>query len=127
MMKFCKLRLCFFCVHFIRYDLRIRYIPSDFLEKLKEDKTTLLYFYQQVGACHTSCFKFTLAYPETPHIFIETEMVVCTFKRRIKVSECEIFAQVRTDYMQFHASKVSDGMALQLGCLEIRYRVFISC
>ncbi|KAA0711575.1 Protein-tyrosine kinase 2-beta [Triplophysa tibetana] len=30
-----------------RYDLRIRYIPSDFLEKLKEDKTTLLYFYQQ--------------------------------------------------------------------------------
>ncbi|XP_057199638.1 protein-tyrosine kinase 2-beta [Triplophysa rosa] len=57
-----------------RYDLRIRYIPSDFLEKLKEDKTTLLYFYQQV----------------------------------------------RTDYMQHHASKVSDGMALQLGCLEIR-------
>lgn len=29
--------------------------------------------------------------------------------------------QVRSDYMQQYASKVSDGMALQLGCLEIRY------
>ncbi|KAK3562987.1 hypothetical protein QTP86_013255 [Hemibagrus guttatus] len=57
-----------------RYDLRIRYIPSDFLEKLNEDKTTMLYFYHQV----------------------------------------------RSDYMQHCASKVSDGMALQLGCLEIR-------
>ncbi|XP_076835393.1 protein-tyrosine kinase 2-beta isoform X2 [Brachyhypopomus gauderio] len=57
-----------------RYDLRIRYIPTDFLEKLKEDETTMLYFYQQV----------------------------------------------RSDYMQYCASKVSDGMALQLGCLEIR-------
>ncbi|XP_030628021.1 protein tyrosine kinase 2 beta, b [Chanos chanos] len=57
-----------------RYDLRIRYIPVDFLEKFKEDHTSLLYFYQQV----------------------------------------------RSDYMQYHASKVSDGMALQLGCLEIR-------
>lgn len=33
----------------IRYDLRIRYIPSDFMEKLQEDKTTMLYFYQQVS------------------------------------------------------------------------------
>ncbi|KAM3861603.1 protein tyrosine kinase 2 beta, b [Diretmus argenteus] len=57
-----------------RYDLRVRYIPVNFLEKFKEDRTTLLYFYQQV----------------------------------------------RNDYMQYHASKVSDGMALQLGCLEIR-------
>ncbi|XP_061660620.1 protein-tyrosine kinase 2-beta-like [Syngnathoides biaculeatus] len=57
-----------------RYDLRIRYIPSDFLEKFQEDRTTMLYFYQQV----------------------------------------------RSDYMQQFASKVSDGMALQLGCLEIR-------
>lgn len=57
-----------------RYDLRIRYIPSDFLEKLKDDKTTMLYFYQQV----------------------------------------------RADYMQHNARRVSDGMALQLGCLEIR-------
>uniref|UniRef100_A0A4W5LHX1 non-specific protein-tyrosine kinase n=1 Tax=Hucho hucho TaxID=62062 RepID=A0A4W5LHX1_9TELE len=57
-----------------RYDLRVRYIPVNFLEKFKEDRTTLLYFYQQV----------------------------------------------RSDYMQYHASKVSDGMALQLGCLEIR-------
>ncbi|KAI2651891.1 Protein-tyrosine kinase 2-beta [Labeo rohita] len=30
------------------------------------------------------------------------------------------YQQVRCDYMQHHASKVSDGMALQLGCLEIR-------
>ncbi|KAK7150500.1 hypothetical protein R3I93_011671 [Phoxinus phoxinus] len=57
-----------------RYDLRIHYIPVDFMKRLKEDRTFLLYFYQQV----------------------------------------------RCDYMQHHASKVSDGMALQLGCLEIR-------
>ncbi|KAM6954010.1 protein tyrosine kinase 2 beta, b [Aplochiton taeniatus] len=57
-----------------RYDLRVRYIPTNFLEKFKSDRTTLMYFYQQV----------------------------------------------RNDYMQYHASKVSDGMALQLGCLEIR-------
>uniref|UniRef100_A0A7N8XMH1 non-specific protein-tyrosine kinase n=1 Tax=Mastacembelus armatus TaxID=205130 RepID=A0A7N8XMH1_9TELE len=57
-----------------RYDLRIRYIPVNFLEKFKDDRSTLLYFYQQV----------------------------------------------RSDYMQYHASKVSDGMALQLGCLELR-------
>ncbi|KAK2879149.1 hypothetical protein Q8A67_019940 [Cirrhinus molitorella] len=57
-----------------RYDLRIRYIPPDFLDKLKDDKTTMLYFYQQV----------------------------------------------RSDYMQHSARRVSDGMALQLGCLEIR-------
>ncbi|XP_022623075.1 protein-tyrosine kinase 2-beta-like isoform X2 [Seriola dumerili] len=57
-----------------RYDLRIRYVPVNFLEKFTDDRSTLLYFYQQV----------------------------------------------RSDYMQYHASKVSDGMALQLGCLEIR-------
>uniref|UniRef100_A0A8D3BN45 non-specific protein-tyrosine kinase n=1 Tax=Scophthalmus maximus TaxID=52904 RepID=A0A8D3BN45_SCOMX len=57
-----------------RYDLRLRYIPSDFMEKFQDDRTTMLYFYQQV----------------------------------------------RSDYMQQYASKVSDGMALQLGCLEIR-------
>ncbi|KAM9840699.1 protein tyrosine kinase 2 beta, b isoform 2-T3 [Aulostomus maculatus] len=57
-----------------RYDLRIRYIPVNFLEKFKDDRSTFLYFYQQV----------------------------------------------RSDYMQYHASKVSEGMALQLGCLEIR-------
>ncbi|XP_054474830.1 protein tyrosine kinase 2 beta, b isoform X2 [Anoplopoma fimbria] len=57
-----------------RYDLRIRYVPVNFLEKFKDDRSTLVFFYQQV----------------------------------------------RSDYMQYHASKVSDGMALQLGCLEIR-------
>ncbi|KAL7388186.1 hypothetical protein ABVT39_008593 [Epinephelus coioides] len=57
-----------------RYDLRIRYVPVNFLEKFKDDRSTLVYFYQQV----------------------------------------------RSDYMQHHASKVSEGMALQLGCLEIR-------
>uniref|UniRef100_A0A3Q0SHZ7 non-specific protein-tyrosine kinase n=1 Tax=Amphilophus citrinellus TaxID=61819 RepID=A0A3Q0SHZ7_AMPCI len=50
-----------------RYDLRIRYIPSDFMVKFQDDRTTMLYFYQQV----------------------------------------------RSDYMQQYASKVSDGMALQ--------------
>ncbi|XP_031218702.1 protein-tyrosine kinase 2-beta isoform X2 [Mastomys coucha] len=57
-----------------RYDLQIRYLPEDFMESLKEDRTTLLYFYQQL----------------------------------------------RNDYMQRYASKVSEGMALQLGCLELR-------
>ncbi|XP_020564929.1 protein-tyrosine kinase 2-beta isoform X1 [Oryzias latipes] len=57
-----------------RYDLRIRYIPSDFMEVFRDDRTTMLYFY----------------------------------------------LQVRSDYMHQYASKVSDGMALQLGCLEIR-------
>uniref|UniRef100_A0A2K5QR98 Protein-tyrosine kinase 2-beta n=1 Tax=Cebus imitator TaxID=2715852 RepID=A0A2K5QR98_CEBIM len=56
------------------YDLQIRYLPEDFMESLKEDRTTLLYFYQQL----------------------------------------------RNDYMQRYASKVSEGMALQLGCLELR-------
>lgn len=28
--------------------------------------------------------------------------------------------QLRNDYMQRYASKVSEGMALQLGCLELR-------
>nr|XP_009933356.1 PREDICTED: protein-tyrosine kinase 2-beta [Opisthocomus hoazin] len=45
------------------------------MERFKEDKTTLLYFYQQL----------------------------------------------RSEYMQNYASKVSEGMALQLGCLELRY------
>ncbi|XP_021398841.1 protein-tyrosine kinase 2-beta [Lonchura striata] len=57
-----------------RYDLQIRYLPEDFLESFKEDRTTLLYFYQQL----------------------------------------------RSEYMQSYASKVSEGMALQLGCLELR-------
>ncbi|XP_053743254.1 protein-tyrosine kinase 2-beta-like isoform X2 [Synchiropus splendidus] len=57
-----------------RYDLRIRYIPSKFSERFQDDKTTMVYFYQQV----------------------------------------------RSDYMHQYASKMSDGMALQLGCLEIR-------
>uniref|UniRef100_A0A8C8RI93 Protein-tyrosine kinase 2-beta n=1 Tax=Pelusios castaneus TaxID=367368 RepID=A0A8C8RI93_9SAUR len=57
-----------------RYDLQIRYLPEDYMESFREDKTTLLYFYQQL----------------------------------------------RSDYMQHYASKVSEGMALQLGCLELR-------
>nr|XP_009688600.1 PREDICTED: protein-tyrosine kinase 2-beta [Struthio camelus australis] len=57
-----------------RYDLQIRYLPEDYMERFKEDRTTLLYFYQQL----------------------------------------------RSEYMQNYASKVSEGMALQLGCLELR-------
>ncbi|XP_064911573.1 protein-tyrosine kinase 2-beta isoform X6 [Columba livia] len=57
-----------------RYDLQIRYLPEDFMERFQEDRTTLLYFYQQL----------------------------------------------RSEYMQNYASKVSEGMALQLGCLELR-------
>ncbi|NXU59652.1 FAK2 kinase, partial [Turnix velox] len=57
-----------------RYDLQIRYLPEDFMERFQEDRTTLLYFYQQL----------------------------------------------RSEYMQNYASKVSEGMALLLGCLELR-------
>lgn len=31
-----------------RYDLRIRYVPVNFLEKFQDDRSSLLYFYQQV-------------------------------------------------------------------------------
>lgn len=31
-----------------RYDLQIRYLPEDYMERFLEDRTTLLYFYQQV-------------------------------------------------------------------------------
>ena len=43
-----------------RYDLRIRYIPKDFLEKFKGDETTLLYFYQQVNVCVSACVCLSL-------------------------------------------------------------------
>lgn len=42
---------CFFC-HYVlcfRYDLRIRYIPANYLEKFKDDRTSLLYLYHQVS------------------------------------------------------------------------------
>lgn len=41
------------------------------------------------------------------------------------VTPRNISSQVRSDYMQYHASKVSDGMALQLGCLELRWVTFL--
>lgn len=34
---------------FLRYELRIRYLPKGFLNQFAEDKPTLNYFYQQVG------------------------------------------------------------------------------
>lgn len=85
-----------------RYDLRIRYVPVNFLEKFSDDRSTLLYFYQQVtGAAASTSVSFDL------------------FKALFS-QQCLVSWQVRSDYMQFHACKVSDGMALQLGCLEIR-------
>lgn len=86
-----------------RYDLRIRYIPSDFMERFKDDKTTMLYFYQQVSNICVFVFRW---YP--CKLLAVTGRCVCAYP------------QVRSDYMQQYASKVSDGMALQLGCLEIR-------
>lgn len=38
----CNVPLC-------RYDLRIRYIPPNFMEDFESDRTTMLYFYQQVS------------------------------------------------------------------------------
>lgn len=54
----------------IRYDLRIRYIPSRFMEKFQDDRTTMLYFYLQVSCKHLSTssyraifnYNFMLAY-----------------------------------------------------------------
>ncbi len=46
--------------------------------------------------------------------------VVLQFVVYIGTCDLSVSLQVRSDYMQYHASKVSDGMALQLGCLEIR-------
>lgn len=40
-----------------RYDLRVRYIPADFLDKFQEDRTTLLYFYLQVCAAQATSLK----------------------------------------------------------------------
>uniref|UniRef100_A0A4W3H1L4 FERM domain-containing protein n=1 Tax=Callorhinchus milii TaxID=7868 RepID=A0A4W3H1L4_CALMI len=37
-----------------RYDLRIRYLPKNFMESFTQDRTTLLYFYQQVSTPHPS-------------------------------------------------------------------------
>lgn len=102
----------------IRYDLRIRYIPSDFMEKLKEDKTTMLYFYHQVrvGYQKKSCVCSVENNFAPIYIYIYNNIyfyiIIITF----------YISQVRSDYMQHCASKVSDGMALQLGCLEIRYQ-----
>uniref|UniRef100_A0A3Q2R427 non-specific protein-tyrosine kinase n=1 Tax=Fundulus heteroclitus TaxID=8078 RepID=A0A3Q2R427_FUNHE len=39
-----------------RYDLRIRYIPLDFMETFKDDRTTMLYFYQQVQSRRQESF-----------------------------------------------------------------------
>lgn len=42
-------------------------------------------------------------------------------KKRIhKVTVHPLLSQLRNDYMQQYATKVSEGMALQLGCLELR-------
>ncbi|NXG80968.1 FAK2 kinase, partial [Baryphthengus martii] len=47
-----------------RYDLQIRYLPEDFIERFKEDRTTLLYFYQQhlLAPQHPLC----LVHPLSP-------------------------------------------------------------
>lgn len=50
----------------IRYDLRVRYIPSNFMDIFQDDRTTMLYFYLQVSRARPSCicqqlsFKFSL-------------------------------------------------------------------
>ncbi len=47
-------------VFYFRYDLRIRYIPTDFIKRLKEDRTFLLYLYQQVSKLLQICFLFVV-------------------------------------------------------------------
>lgn len=84
-----------------RYDLRIRYIPSDVMEAFEDDRTTMLYFYQQVRTSDS----------------IILQLMSLILRGKSLMRSC---SQVRSDYMQNYASKVSEGMALQLGCLEIR-------
>lgn len=43
-----------------RYDLRIRYIPVTFLDDFKDDRSTLLYFYQQVTRYSAFYLEFPL-------------------------------------------------------------------
>uniref|UniRef100_A0A8C2FKE7 non-specific protein-tyrosine kinase n=1 Tax=Cyprinus carpio TaxID=7962 RepID=A0A8C2FKE7_CYPCA len=63
-----------------RYDLRIRYIPPDFLEKLKDDKTTMLYFYQQVGTCHMGSVSSQLPLHILRRFYKDMNASVCIMK-----------------------------------------------
>lgn len=68
---------CMCCVCFIfRYDLRIRYIPPDYMKKLKEDRTFLLYFYQQVSKHLQMSWDFMVVYSLLCFVEKFTEMFV---------------------------------------------------
>lgn len=43
-----------------RYDLRIRYVPVNFLKKFQDDRSTLVFFYQQVTIFSVFFLFFTL-------------------------------------------------------------------
>lgn len=67
----------YFFVCLIRYDLRIRYIPSNFKEKFQDDRTTMLYFYLQV-----SCILRRRNYriPDKPSSFCPAYSRVVSYK-----------------------------------------------
>lgn len=71
----------------------------------------MLYFYLQVS--NTVC---VLSLSVSILIMILIMIIMAVDEVRCVCA----YPQVRSDYMQQYASKVSDGMALQLGCLEIR-------
>uniref|UniRef100_A0A8D0GVA5 non-specific protein-tyrosine kinase n=1 Tax=Sphenodon punctatus TaxID=8508 RepID=A0A8D0GVA5_SPHPU len=64
-----------------RYDLQIRYLPDDYMERFMEDRTSLLYFYQQVRwlatlhefniLCLISCSFSRRFYKDMPHNALE--------------------------------------------------------
>uniref|UniRef100_A0A672H2E0 non-specific protein-tyrosine kinase n=1 Tax=Salarias fasciatus TaxID=181472 RepID=A0A672H2E0_SALFA len=57
---------------------------------------------------HTGCYGLLLKHLKSDEIhWLHPDLTVREVSKKL-------------DYMQYHASKVSDGMALQLGCLEIR-------
>ncbi|KAK7893220.1 hypothetical protein WMY93_022372 [Mugilogobius chulae] len=81
---------------------------------------------------NVSCFGLLLKHLKSSELhWLHPDLTISELKQRYEQHHLEaewrhrttmlyFYQQVRSDYMANYASKVSDGMALQLGCLEIR-------
>uniref|UniRef100_A0A672GNI3 non-specific protein-tyrosine kinase n=1 Tax=Salarias fasciatus TaxID=181472 RepID=A0A672GNI3_SALFA len=73
---------------------------------------------------HTGCYGLLLKHLKSDEIhWLHPDLTVREVEQRYESHHVEAewrYVSKKLDYMQYHASKVSDGMALQLGCLEIR-------
>lgn len=74
-------------VFYFRYDLRIRYIPTDFMKRLKNDRTFLLYFYQQVSKHLQICF---LSVVVCGYVLLVSSCKYCSSSGRCVVTTCSI-------------------------------------